>query len=160
MADLVYLLLGSNMGDSKAFLGQAREAVSNRVGVIRQQSSLYRTAPWGNTDQQDFYNQVLEVETARSARECLIAVLKAELDMGRVRHEKWAPRTIDIDILFFSNAIINESDLKVPHPLLHKRRFTLEPLNEIAPDLVHPLLKMNISSLLAACDDLSVVEKL
>lgn len=160
MADLVYLLLGSNVGDSKNYLKQAREVVSSRVGLIRQQSSLYRTAPWGNTNQQDFYNQVLEVETFLTPRECLIAVLKAELDMGRVRHEKWAPRTIDIDILFFNDMVIDEADLKIPHPLLHKRRFTLEPLSEIAPGLVHPVLQTDIITLLNTCEDISVVEKL
>lgn len=156
----VYLLTGSNIGDSPAYLKQAFETISAKVGPIIQASSLYKTAPWGNTEQQDFYNQVLGVETNLTAEEVLHAVLIIEQEMGRERHVKWAPRTIDIDVLFYNNAVINEPELNVPHPLLHKRRFTLEPLNEIAPQLVHPVFDKSINTLLAECEDHSVVEKL
>lgn len=159
-SNTVYLLTGSNIGDSRAYLTQAFQSIGLNVGKVAKASSVYKTAPWGNTDQQDFYNQVLCVETALTAQDTLKAVLQAEKEMGRERHEKWAPRTIDIDVLFFNNEVIDEADLKVPHPLLHQRRFTLEPLNEIAPGLIHPVFHKSIHVLLEECEDNSVVEKL
>ena len=156
----VYLLTGSNVGNSKALLNQAKLQIIKHVGKITAASSLYQTAPWGNTNQQHFLNQVLEVSTSLEAKEVLTTILNIEQQMGRTREEKWAPRTIDIDILFFNNNIINEHDLKVPHPLLHQRMFTLVPLAEIAPDYFHPLLNQTRTHLLQHCSDNSVVEKL
>lgn len=160
MPNKVYLLTGSNVGDSKALLNQAKLSIEEQVGAITAASSLYQTAPWGNTNQQHFLNQVLEVNTHLNAKEVLTTILAIEQQMGRVREAKWAPRTIDIDILFFNDAIISEDDLTVPHPLLHQRRFTLVPLAEIALDLIHPLLHQTIAQLLHQCSDDSVVEKL
>ncbi len=154
------LLTGSNVGDSLANLHTAAGFIATEVGIIHKQSSVYKTAPWGNTKQQDFLNQVLWVETEKSAREALILVLAIEQKMGRVREQKWAPRTIDIDILFYDDAIIQESDLQIPHPLLHLRKFTLEPLIEIASDFIHPLFKQSVAELGSACPDESLVEKL
>ena len=156
----VYLLTGSNVGNSKALLNQANLYIIQLVGEITAASSLYQTAPWGNTNQQHFLNQVLEVSTNLEAKEVLTTILNIEQQMGRTREEKWAPRTIDIDILFFNNNIINEHDLEIPHPLLHQRRFTLVPLAEIAPNYIHPLLHQTITNLLQHCSDNSVVEKL
>ncbi len=156
----LYLLTGSNIGDARAYLKQALQAIVVNVGEVIKISSVYRTAPWGNTNQPDFYNQVLCVETTLSAQQALQTILQVEKDMGRERHEKWAPRIIDIDVLFFNNEVLDEPDLKVPHPLLHKRRFTLEPLHQIAPALVHPVFHKNIHALLEECEDNSVVEKL
>lgn len=156
----VFLLTGSNVGNSLANLQTAARFISDEVGEVIHASSIYKTAPWGNTNQQDFLNQVLWVETDKNPREVLELVLAIELKMGRVREQKWAPRTIDIDILFFDDLLIQEPDLQVPHPLLHLRKFTLQPLLEIAPTLLHPLLKQTITDLVATCPDDSLVEKL
>jgi 2-amino-4-hydroxy-6-hydroxymethyldihydropteridine diphosphokinase len=160
MPNKVYLLTGSNVGDSSALLKEAKLAIQKKVGEIEAASHLYKTAPWGNTNQQDFLNQVLAVNTILSATDVLKIILNIELQMGRTREKKWAPRTIDIDILFFNNDFIQEDNLIVPHPLLHQRRFTLVPLAEIAPNYSHPLLHQSIFNLLQHCNDDSVVEKL
>jgi 2-amino-4-hydroxy-6-hydroxymethyldihydropteridine diphosphokinase len=160
MPNKVYLLTGSNVGDSSALLKEAKLAIQKQVGEIEAASQLYKTAPWGNTNQQDFLNQVLAVNTILSATDVLKIILNIELQMGRTREKKWAPRTIDIDILFFNNEFIQEENLIVPHPLLHQRRFTLVPLAEIAPNYSHPLLHQSIFNLLQHCNDDSVVEKL
>src|SRR5574343_144042 len=154
------LLTGSNVGDSLANLQTAARYIAAEVGSIQKQSPVYKTAPWGNTKQQDFLNQVLWVDTPKSAREALALVLAIEQKMGRIREQKWAPRTIDIDILFYDDAIIQESDLQVPHPLLHLRKFTLQPLLELYPNFIHPLFKQSIAQLSNACPDESLVEKL
>ncbi len=160
MPNKVYLLTGSNVGDSSALLKEAKLAIQKQVGEIEAASKLYKTAPWGNTNQQDFLNQVLAVNTILSATDVLKIILNIEFQMGRTREKKWAPRTIDIDILFFNNDFIQEENLIVPHPLLHQRRFTLVPLAEIAPNYNHPLLHQTIFNLLQHCNDESVVEKL
>lgn len=156
----VYLLTGSNVGDSLALLNTAIKHINTQVGKVTQQSSIYKTAPWGNVNQQHFYNQVLLVQTTLSAHQVLQTILQIELDMGRVRELKWAPRTIDIDILFYDNLVMDEDDLTVPHPLLHLRKFTLQPMAELAANLVHPKLHATISQLLVSCPDTGLVEKL
>lgn len=156
----VYLLTGSNVGDSLALLNTAIKHINTQVGKVIQQSSIYKTAPWGNVNQQNFYNQVLLVQTTLSAHQVLQTILQIELDMGRVRELKWAPRTIDIDILFYDNLVMDEDDLTVPHPLLHLRKFTLQPMVELAANLVHPKLHATISQLLVSCPDTGLVEKL
>ena len=148
-----YLLLGSNMGNSQEQLQTAINLIEHSVGKLSRQSSLYATAAWGNTDQPDFLNQVLIVETRFSAVETLDKLLGIEKKMGRVRTIKNAPRIIDIDILFFNNEIINEKQLTVPHPEIQNRRFVLTPLNELSPNLVHPVLQQTVSVLLEHCPD-------
>jgi len=160
MPNKVFLLTGSNVGDSSALLNEAKLAIKKQVGEIEAASHLYKTAPWGNTNQQDFLNQVLAVNTNLSAYDVLKTILNIELSMGRIREEKWAPRTIDIDILFFNTEIIQQENLIVPHPLLHQRRFTLVPLAEIAPYYVHPILHQTNTQLLQQCPDDNIVEKL
>jgi 2-amino-4-hydroxy-6-hydroxymethyldihydropteridine diphosphokinase len=156
----VYLLTGSNIGDSYTHLMQARKAIALQAGEVIIASSVYKTEPWGNKDQQDFLNQVLQVNTELEPLDLLRTVLGIEQEMGRDRKEKWGPRIIDIDILFYDNMMLESEELHVPHPYLHERRFTLLPLNEIAPDLIHPVFKRTISILLAQCPDHSVVEKM
>ena len=102
------------------------------------------TAPYGKTDQPDFMNCVIELETSLLPEELLKKCLYIENQLGRIRNEKWGPRTIDIDLLFCGNKIINTELLILPHPEVHKRKFVLTSLNELCPDLVHPILKKKI----------------
>ena len=145
------------MGYRAQQLQTAATLLSQQLGSPVKQSAIYETAAWGNENQPSFLNQVLQFETAKSGSELLNIVLTTEQQMGRVRTQKWAERSIDIDILLAGSSIINEPDLQVPHPYLHQRRFTLVPLNEIAPDMMHPFLKKSINTLLLECtDDLEV----
>jgi 2-amino-4-hydroxy-6-hydroxymethyldihydropteridine diphosphokinase len=134
--------------------------IAKQIGEVVQTSAVYKTAPWGNIKQPHFLNQVIKVFTNLSAHQTLQQILSIEKQMGRTRVQKWEPRIIDIDILFFDNKQIETSQLVVPHPLLHQRKFTLLPLNEIAPDLIHPKLNTTIAELLIQCSDTSQVVKL
>jgi 2-amino-4-hydroxy-6-hydroxymethyldihydropteridine diphosphokinase len=155
-----YLLTGSNIGDAAGYLHVARQNINSKIGEVISTSSIYKTAPWGNTNQQDFLNQVLEVQTEMTPEKMLETILRIEQEMGRTRLHKWEPRIIDIDMLFAGDLICKSSGLTIPHPLLHERRFTLEPMNEIATDFVHPVLNKTIAQLLDDCIDQSNVEKL
>lgn len=155
-----YLSLGSNDGDRNGWLKKALNLISANCGAIVSQSLIYETAAWGITDQPDFLNMAVRIQTQLPALELLDTVLGIELQLGRERVIKWGPRIIDIDILLFNNEIINEPGLIVPHPFLHKRRFTLAPLADIAAEYIHPVLSIPIVLLLANCDDeLEVVRK-
>lgn len=148
------------MGDRNKNLVSALNAIDPRVGTIKKRSPVYETAAWGKTDQPPFYNQVIEIETSLSSHEVLEELLNIERKMGRERKEKWGERIIDMDILFFGNEIIETNDLIIPQSQLANRRFTLVPLNEIAPDLIHPKLQKKINELLAACPDRLEVVKI
>ncbi len=154
-----YLLLGSNMGNSLQQLGIAQKHIEKNIGTITRSSSLYQTAAWGKTDQPDFLNQVIVVETGLTATATMQAILSIEKKMGRLRTEKNAPRIIDIDILLFNKDIIETPILSVPHPQLQYRRFVLIPLNELSPNLIHPVLKKTIHQLLRVCPDNLAVKK-
>ncbi|MBK8497113.1 MAG: 2-amino-4-hydroxy-6-hydroxymethyldihydropteridine diphosphokinase [Ferruginibacter sp.] len=154
-----YLLLGSNMGNSKMQLTKAVKYINEKIGNITRQSGLYATAAWGNTMQPDFLNQVIVVETRLTALQTMEAILSIEKKMGRIRTVKNAPRIIDIDILFFNREIINEQNLAVPHPQIQNRRFVLVPLNELSPNLGHPVLKRSVHQLLVHCPDKLNVKK-
>ena len=155
-----YLLIGGNVGNRLKNLREARKHITVKCGMIVKQSAIYETAAWGKTDQAAFLNQVVLVETELSARDVLDRILKAELEMGRRRNEKFGPRTIDIDILFYNDDIIREEGLTIPHPQLHLRKFALEPLNEIASDLKHPSSGKTIHEMLLECEDALPVKKL
>ena len=154
-----YLLIGGNEGDREAALAEARTHLET-AGTIRKASSLYETAPWGRTDQPWFLNQALLLETSSDAPALLRTLLHIEENMGRKRLEKYGSRRIDIDILFFNDAIVRLPDLVIPHPEIANRRFVLEPLNEIAPEYCHPVLHLTVRELLLACTDPLKVKKL
>lgn len=142
-----WIALGSNMGDREQTLAAAREQMEEAGLSIKKESSLYETKAWGKTDQADFLNQVVEVESFEEAEDLLSILQSIEQNLGRVRHEHWGPRTIDLDILLFDREVIDTDTLKVPHPYLAERDFVLEPLEEIAPFLVHPVLQKQIREL-------------
>jgi 2-amino-4-hydroxy-6-hydroxymethyldihydropteridine diphosphokinase len=152
-----YILLGSNLGNKLAHLQKAIALMElNNISLILG-SNLYQTAAWGNINQDDFYNQVIKVKTPFAAEQLLQTLLQIEIEMGRVRSQKWEARIIDLDVLYFNNEIIATENLKVPHPLLHMRRFTLAPLTEIAPEFKHPFFNKTNQELLAICEDISEV---
>ena len=156
----VFLLLGSNLGNRQSFMLKAIALIEHDIAPVVKSSSLYETASWGKTDAPDYLNQVILLQTDLPASLLLKKILDIETIIGRQRDEKWGPRIIDIDILFYGGQQINEPGLTVPHPELHKRRFTLEPLNEIAPHLIHPQLNKTVFQLKEELIDSLIVKKL
>jgi len=148
-----YLLIGGNEGDRIAQLTTARAHISAAAGRLKRTSALYETAPWGKSDQPWFLNQALELETTQDATSLLGLLLGIEEKMGRRRSEKYGARLIDIDILFFNDAIIRGPGLVIPHPEIQNRRFVLTPLDDIASDHIHPVLGRSVRELLLACTD-------
>lgn len=156
-----YLCLGGNLGEVKNTFAAAEKLINAGIGPVLAHSSLYRSSAWGMENAPDFYNYVLKTETEMNARQLLKKLLEIEHSLGRNRNEAAAyqNRSIDIDILFFNGEIINEEHLHIPHPRLQVRKFVLVPLNEIAADLTHPVLKKTISTLLMECTDKETVIK-
>ena len=144
----VYLSLGTNMGDKKKNLLEAIEKIGKLENTkVTSQSTILETEPFGYTEQDMFLNACIEIKTLFTPQELLEKLLNIELEMGRVRTIKWGPRIIDIDILFFDDEIIQDKNLAVPHPWISERMFVLEPLCEIAPNLIHPLERKPVATL-------------
>jgi len=158
--NITYLLLGSNEGDRISWLRKGKEQIELYCGASNIVSSIYQTAAWGLEEQPDFLNQVICIQTFLKPGELLLCIQQIENNLGRQRTVKWGQRTLDIDILLYDNAVINSPDLNIPHPFLEKRRFTLAPLCEIAPNLVHPQLNKTMRQLLEDCPDTLPVRKL
>ncbi|MGA8621985.1 MAG: 2-amino-4-hydroxy-6-hydroxymethyldihydropteridine diphosphokinase [Candidatus Sulfotelmatobacter sp.] len=158
MPNVVYLSLGSNVGDREAQLRDA-QARLGAVGRVLKQSSFYETEPVEFTAQAWFLNCAVALETSLAPQQLMNAILRIEEKMGRLRVQKKGPRPIDIDILFFGNEILSSKELTIPHSALHQRRFVLEPMAEIAPDVEHPSFKRTIRELLAALPPGQAVRK-
>jgi len=150
---LTLLSTGSNQGNSLQILQMANFLIEQRVGSIIKQSSIYKTAAWGKTDQPDFYNQALAVETPFTPKMLVNKLQTIEKTLGRERKVKWGPRLIDIDIIFFDQYVIKSEELIIPHPEMQNRNFVLFPLAEIAPNFHHPVLKRSLSELAKSSKD-------
>lgn len=156
----IYLSIGGNLGDRQLNLRLAIGQISACIGTVITVSSIYETAPWGNSNQPHFLNQVIHIQSDMDAESVLNLCLDIEKQLGRTRQEKWGERLIDIDILYIGNLVISTDSTKIPHPHLHKRRFTLVPLNEIASNFTHPVLNETNEKLLEKCEDKLEVLKL
>jgi 2-amino-4-hydroxy-6-hydroxymethyldihydropteridine diphosphokinase len=154
-----YLLIGGNLGNRSAYLQEAIHEIEQSCGNIVHSSAIYETAAWGLTEQPNFYNQALAVQTKLTPDALMQQLLRIEEKMGRKRTIKLGPRIIDLDILLIDELVISSGLLTLPHPALPDRRFALLPLNEIAPVLVHPVLHKTIQQLLEECSDELNVQK-
>ena len=157
--NIVFISAGSNVGDRRANLDFGARRLGD-IGKIRRISSFFETEPVGYTNQPWFLNQALELETALKPHELLTWCNEIEHDGGRVRTFSNAPRTLDLDILLYGNLIISDPNLIIPHPRMTERRFVLEPIAEIAPDLLHPVEKKTMRELLAICPDTAAIRRL
>lgn len=159
MPSIAYLSLGSNLGDREAQLSEARSQIGTMAKIIKV-SSFYETEPVEFTDQPWFLNCAIAIETTQPPQQLMNTILRVEEEMGRRRLRKKGPRSIDIDILLFDQEIIDTKELTIPHPVMQERRFVLEPLAEIAPEVRHPVLKKTIRELLDALPPGQIVRKL
>ena len=150
---VVYLGIGSNLGDKNGNCLKALDRLTEHGVVITKRSAFYETKPWGVEEQPDFVNIAIEAETEITPEGLLDLLKRIEREMGRRDGIRWGPRLIDLDILLYEDRTIQTESLVIPHPLLNKRDFVLLPLNEIAPEAVHPVLKMTISELKKRYDD-------
>jgi 2-amino-4-hydroxy-6-hydroxymethyldihydropteridine diphosphokinase len=153
------ILLGSNSGDKFKNINDAITSVNEIAGRIISCSKIYKTAPWGNQNQDEFLNQVIIIATEISPSGLMDVLLKIEKSFGRERGEKWSPRVIDLDILYYNNDIINQPDLKIPHPHLHERRFTMIPLVELLPEMIHPVILKKNNEILEQLNDSLMVKE-
>ena len=157
----VFLGIGTNLGDRKRNLREAIKQIEEHIGKVLNSSSVYETAPWGFEAETDFLNMVILVETIHSPGELLKKIFAIESGLGRERNQdRYSSRVIDIDILLYDDLMVDEKGLKIPHRLMHERRFVLAPFCEIAPDLIHPKLRKRMSVLLEECRDRTKISKL
>lgn len=146
-----YILFGSNQGDKEKLLEQACALINIRCGMLVERSSAYITEPWGFEADEWFLNELLVVETELKPDALMEELLKIEAELGRVRHpeqEGYCSRTVDLDILYYGDRIVNTEKVTVPHPRLHLRKFALMPLCEVIPDFLHPVFNVSQKKLL------------
>ncbi|MDJ1473436.1 2-amino-4-hydroxy-6-hydroxymethyldihydropteridine diphosphokinase [Cytophagaceae bacterium DM2B3-1] len=155
-----YLLLGTNLGDRKLNIESSLVQIENQIGTIVLRSSIYETEPWGVTDQPNYWNLVVQINTQLTPQEQLTTIHKIEKSLGRERRIRWEARLIDIDILYINDWVLQDVNLVVPHPRIADRRFVLTPLTEIAPDFVHPIWNKTNQELLTECNDSLTVLKI
>jgi 2-amino-4-hydroxy-6-hydroxymethyldihydropteridine diphosphokinase len=158
---IVYLLLGSNLGNRQEYLYKAAQYIQDNTGSVRELSSVYESPSWGFKHPSAFLNQAIALSTELSPVELLGILKNIELALGRTRPDKgngYEARTIDIDIIFYDDIIYNDNQLSIPHPQTHNRRFVLLPLQELIPDFIHPVLQKTINQLLDSCKDDGKVE--
>lgn len=156
-----FILMGTNMGDRVAHLDTACKTIGEKCGNIVKTSKLYESEPWGFDAKEWFINQIICIKTVMTAELLLKELLDIESTMGRVRteiHNSYSSRPIDLDIIYYGNEVINQTELIIPHPRLQLRRFVLIPLCEIAPDMIHPVYKITNTKLLELCKDNSTVK--
>lgn len=144
-----YIGLGSNIGDKEKYLKEAINKISADKNIqIGKQSSFIVTKPWGYTEQDDFLNAVIEINTTLEPEELMDLLLEIEAELDRERIIKWGPRTIDLDIIMYDDLITSDEKVVLPHPRMHEREFVLKSLNEIAPYVIHPVLNKRVFTLL------------
>ncbi len=151
MTNLKYvaLSLGSSLGDRRKYINEAIQNIENKIGKVIKTSSVYETEPWGFTDENMFLNQVITINTILSPQDTLKEINVIEQKLGRIRkNNQYQARTIDIDILYYDNLIMNTVELQIPHKYLHKRKFVLEPLCEIEPQMINPILNIDTQKML------------
>lgn len=153
----VVLCLGGNKGDREKLLSRAVESLSSRFQLVKL-STVYETEAWGGVAKGKFLNQLALISTSLASLEVLEIVQEIEMDLGRTREEPWGDRTMDIDILFYGEEIIDTEKLKVPHPFIAERRFVLVPMLELFPDRKHPISGKTSTQMLEECEDKSEVE--
>jgi 2-amino-4-hydroxy-6-hydroxymethyldihydropteridine diphosphokinase len=157
MNHIVYLALGSNLGNRTINLNTAINSLTPQM-VLKKKSPVYETPPWGFTDQPAFLNQVVMVETYEEPERLLKHLKRLETALGRIPNFQNGPRLMDIDILFYDDLVLDIAPLVIPHPRLHERAFVLVPLADIAPDLVHPVLKKTVREMLAGINSRDIVK--
>ena len=157
----IYISLGGDLGDPIQQQEKAIKMIGDRIGRVDQRSSFYETEAWGVERKTPFINSAVSVRSDLSPDQVMVALLRIEVELGRIRDgERYGRRLIDLDLLYYNDRILNSSDLQLPHPRSHLRRFVLEPLVEIAPDFVDPLFGKSISEMLSECSDKSFVQKI
>ena len=147
---IVYIGIGSNLGDREGNCKQALRLLQANGILIKKQSQMYETEPWGVKDQPKFLNMAVEVETDKKPEELLRVLKEIEKEIGRKETVKWGPRVIDLDIIFYDDLILKTETLEIPHPLLHERDFVLKPLCEIAPDKKYPVTGKTVKEMAAS----------